>query len=158
MHNIPDMIRGLNIGEIGQFSHDPQPRKLFGFITVTPKYMYEGTPIGATVPGDFLVFWACERCEHLPYVHKTFRENSSLLVPLEKAKLKACTSCGYLKYKEVVGRVLYVVSQVYARTSNTGSLGGSKESCDYRVWSWEYAKNISMKGYEMPLTIVRHVI
>lgn len=152
MYNIPDMIKGLDIGEIGQFSSDPQPYKWLGFFTVTPEFMYGGTPLGATVPGDFMVFWACERCEHLPYVTKIFRENNCLLVPLKEENLKACTSCGYLKYKQVVGRVLYVVSQIMARTRNT------KEDHSYRAWSWEYAKPISLGQHTMPLTIVRHVI
>jgi len=61
MYKIPDMIKGLNIGEIGQFSHNPQPYKGFFGFTVTPEYVYDSVPLGATVPGDFMVFWACER-------------------------------------------------------------------------------------------------
>lgn len=152
MHNIPDMIAGLDIGEIGQFSADPQPYKLFGF-TINPEFMYDGVPLGATVPGEFLLFWACERCEHLPYKHKVFSKNNCLFVPVEETDLKACTSCGYLRYKEVVGRVLYVVSQIYVRTKS------SKEQCTYRVWGWEYAKPILLgKNSEKPLTIRRRVL
>ena len=153
MHNIPDMIKGLNIGEIGQFSSDPKPYKLFGIFTITPKHMYEGAPLGATVPGEFMRFWACERCEHLPYNRKIFSKNKCLLIPVEEKKLKACSSCGYLKYKQVVGRVLYVVSQIISRTYTT------KEECAYRVWSWEYAKPICLPGIKStPLTIIRHVL
>jgi hypothetical protein len=151
MHNIPDMVAGLDIGEIGQFSEDPKPYK-FLWWTITPEYMYEGMPLGTTVPGEFMQFWACSRCDHLPYDRKTFEKHNCLFVPVKEENLGACTSCGFLKYKEVVGRVLYVVSQIISRTRYT------KEDHRYRVWGWEYAENIFLGRTEKPLTIRTHYV
>ncbi len=105
-----ELLKGLDVGEIGQFSSNPKPHGWWIF-KVTPE-PYSGPALGSEIPGEFLRWKHCAKCEEIHYDWEVYKKDQ-LLLP-SKEETDVCWNCGSLHFREVIGMVLYVVSQTYA--------------------------------------------